>query len=80
MLLVASYLFYGYWDWRFTALLAISTLTDFSVGLALEKAEGRRKRRNLLLISCFVNLGILGVFKYFNFFLDSAQSLVGSLG
>jgi alginate O-acetyltransferase complex protein AlgI len=80
LLLLASYVFYGYWDWRFTILLAISTLTDFSVGLALEKAEDRKRRKRWLLVSCLVNLGILGVFKYFNFFLDSARSLVGAIG
>lgn len=79
-LLVASYFFYGYWDWRFTFLLAISTMTDFAVGLGLEKSEEKRKRKRLLLISCIVNLGILGFFKYFNFFLDSAQAMAGSLG
>jgi alginate O-acetyltransferase complex protein AlgI len=80
LLLIASYLFYSYWDWRFTALLAISTLTDFAVGLALEKTEIMGKRRRLLLISLFVNLGILGIFKYFNFFLESLQGLIGPLG
>jgi len=79
-LLVASYFFYGYWDWRFTSLLAISTITDFAVGLGMEKSEEKRKRKRLLLISCIVNLGILGFFKYFNFFLDSAQAMAGSLG
>lgn len=79
-LLIASYVFYGYWDWRFTALLAISTITDYSVGRWLESAEDKRKRKRLLLISCFVNLGILGVFKYFNFFFESAQSMAGSFG
>lgn len=80
LLVIASYLFYSYWDWRFTALLAISTLTDFAVGLALEKAETQSRRRHLLFISLMVNLGILGIFKYFNFFLESFQSLVGPLG
>ena len=80
LLLIASYLFYGYWDWRFTTLLAISTTVDFLVGLGLEHAETRSRRFRFLLISCLVNLGILGVFKYLNFFLDSAQSLLGSVG
>jgi alginate O-acetyltransferase complex protein AlgI len=79
-LLAASYVFYGYWDWRFTSLLAISTTVDFLVGLGLGRTDDRRRRKRLLLISVFVNLGILGVFKYLNFFLDSAQSLLGSLG
>ena len=79
-LLVSSYVFYGYWDWRFLFLLAISTVTDFAVGLRLEGSTDPKHRRRALLISVVVNLGILGIFKYFNFFLDSAQALAGSLG
>jgi|PlaIllAssembly_1097288.scaffolds.fasta_scaffold44365_2 D-alanyl-lipoteichoic acid acyltransferase DltB (MBOAT superfamily) len=79
-LLAASYLFYGYWDWRFTLLLAISTMTDFAVGRGLGKTEEKNKRKRLLLLSCLTNLSILGFFKYFNFFLDTAQVLAGSLG
>jgi D-alanyl-lipoteichoic acid acyltransferase DltB (MBOAT superfamily) len=80
LLLLASYAFYAYWDWRFISLLAISTLTDFLVSLRLERTEEKRARKRLLGLSCLINLGILGFFKYFNFFLDSAQSLLGSLG
>lgn len=80
LLLIASYVFYGYWDWRFTILLAISSITDFYVGLGLAKTDDRRRRRRLLLTSCFINLGILGIFKYFNFFLDSTQAFLGSFG
>ena len=79
-LLVASYFFYGYWDWRFTSLLAISTITDFMVGLGLERVQEQRARKRLLLLSCIVNLGILGVFKYFNFFVKSAQATLSGLG
>jgi alginate O-acetyltransferase complex protein AlgI len=79
-LLAASYVFYGYWDWRFTSLLAISTVVDYAVGRGLERTDEKKKRKRLLLLSCFVNLGILGVFKYLNFFLDSARALTDSLG
>jgi D-alanyl-lipoteichoic acid acyltransferase DltB (MBOAT superfamily) len=79
-LLIASYFFYGYWDWRFTALLAISTVTDFYVGLGLEHAERRGTRKWLLFLSCFINLGILGLFKYFNFFIVNAKSALSGLG
>lgn len=79
-LLVSSYAFYGYWDWRFTSLLAISTVTDYTVGRLLGCTEDRRKRKTLLFFSCFVNLGILGFFKYFNFFLESTQGLARSIG
>lgn len=80
LLLLASYVFYAYWDWRFVSLLGISTLTDFFVSLRLERTEEKPARRRLLWLSCLINLGILGFFKYFNFFLDSAQALIGSLG
>jgi len=80
LLLLASYLFYAYWDWRFTALLAISTLTDFAVGLRLENTQDEKGRKRLLLTSLIVNLGILAAFKYFGFFIESAQSLLGSFG
>ena len=72
-LLLASYFFYGWWDWRFLSLIAFSSLIDYLVGLGLDKQEKKSKRKLLLTISIIVNLGFLGVFKYYNFF---AQSLV----
>jgi D-alanyl-lipoteichoic acid acyltransferase DltB (MBOAT superfamily) len=80
MLLVASYVFYGYWDWRFLGLLLASTVVDFTVALALERSASARARRALLVTSCAVNLGLLGVFKYFGFFVESAAELAGALG
>lgn len=79
-LLIASYIFYGYWDWRFCSLLAISTIVDFYVGRAVHHAEEAQKRKRLLLVSMVVNLGILGLFKYFNFFIGSIQATATSLG
>jgi alginate O-acetyltransferase complex protein AlgI len=79
-LLAASYFFYACWDWRFISLLAVSTLVDYAVGRGLERTDEKRKRKRLLLVSCFVNLGILGIFKYFNFFLDSIKALTESIG
>lgn len=70
-ILLASYVFYGWWDYRFLALLLISTLVDYVVGLKLENEQQTEKRRILLLVSLCSNLGILFFFKYFNFFLDS---------
>ena len=70
-LLAASYFFYGYWDWRFLSLLLISTVVDFLVGRGLFRADNPRKRKRLLFLSLFVNLGLLASFKYFNFFIDS---------
>jgi alginate O-acetyltransferase complex protein AlgI len=71
LLLLASYLFYGWWDWRFLSLIVFSSLVDYSVGLKLGKTKLKRKRKILLLISIAVNLGFLGFFKYFNFFAQS---------
>ncbi len=79
-LVVASYVFYGYWDWRFLALLALSTVTDFFVARRLESADKERTRRALLLTSLFVNLGILFFFKYYDFFVDSAIAVLSQVG
>jgi alginate O-acetyltransferase complex protein AlgI len=70
-MLLASYVFYGWWDWRFLSLILLSTVVDYYVGLKLETASKPRRRKQLLLVSCILNLGLLGVFKYFNFFLES---------
>ena len=67
----ASYLFYGWWDWRFLFLIIFSTVIDYSVGLALVKTDNKQKRKFLLWLSIFVNLGLLGFFKYYNFFLEN---------
>lgn len=79
-LLLASYFFYGYWDWRFCSLLAISTIIDYFVGNRLARSNQDKKRKALLIISLISNLGILGFFKYFNFFAESFQMLTSSLG
>jgi D-alanyl-lipoteichoic acid acyltransferase DltB (MBOAT superfamily) len=80
LLLVASYVFYGAWDWRFLGLLWLSTATDYLVGRGLGTTEEIRRRRRLLTISLVVNLGILAGFKYFNFFVDSAATLLEGFG
>jgi len=80
LLLVASYFFYAMWDWRFLGLMAISTLVDFGVGRGLERTEDHGRRQRLFFVSVAVNLGILGFFKYFNFFVDSATKLLDRLG
>ena len=69
--LAASYFFYGWWDWRFLSLIIISSLVDYSVGIAFSKTENTRKRKTLLWLSIFVNIGFLGFFKYYNFFVDN---------
>lgn len=79
-LLVASYVFYGFWDWRFLGLIMFSTVVDYVIGQKIhhETAETRRKR--LLWISLGVNLGLLGVFKYFNFFIDTFAAVLTQAG
>jgi D-alanyl-lipoteichoic acid acyltransferase DltB (MBOAT superfamily) len=78
--IAASYFFYAWWDWRFLSLIAVSSLTDYLVGLGFARVEQARTRRLLLVISLTVNLGLLGFFKYFGFFVEAftdAFSLVG---
>ena len=69
LVVVASYVFYGWWDWRFLFLILFSTVVDFRVGLGLETQDDPKRRKFLLLCSILVNLGLLGFFKYYNFFL-----------
>ena len=79
LLLLSSYFFYSCWDWRFTGLLLLSTIVDYTVARFMPRASPA-KRRFLLLISICTNLGILGFFKYFNFLLDSTVQLLEQLG
>lgn len=81
LVVLASYLFYGWWDWRFISLIVISTVVDFTVGIRLARETTPFRRKALLFTSVFVNLGLLGFFKYFNFFIDNfttAFSLFGT--
>ena len=71
LLVLASYIFYGWWDYRFLSLIILSTLVDYLLGLKLAKAEKKKERKWLLACSLIVNLGLLGFFKYYNFFLDN---------
>ena len=71
LIVIASYTFYGWWDWRFLSLIIFSTVVDYSIGVLLSKEERVFKRKILLWTSIAVNLGFLGFFKYYNFFLDN---------
>lgn len=71
LLLVASYLFYGWWDWRFLSLIFFSSLVDFLIGIKLATIKEYNLRKLLLVLSLITNLGLLGFFKYYNFFLDN---------
>lgn len=80
MLLAGSYLFYGWWDYRFCALLALTTVIDFWAGLRVAGARSRDEARHYLYLSVGSNLAILFFFKYVNFFIDSAQTALAGLG
>jgi len=80
LLLVASYYFYASWDWRFLFLLIFSTFLDYFTGLKMQSARNRNARHCWFWLSVFVNLGFLGVFKYYNFFAISFAALLGHFG
>jgi len=79
-LVVASYIFYGWWDWRFLLLIALTSACSYASGLLLEHYEGKRQAQKIVSASNIVlNLLILGIFKYYNFFVESFESLFASL-
>ena len=79
-LLVASYVFYGWWDWKFLSLIALSSVVDFIIGQQLVSASNATARKILLSISLVVNLGMLGFFKYYNFFIENFSNAFTLLG
>ena len=81
-LVLASYVFYGWWDWRFLILIFASSLVDYLVGLGLGKVADNKvtTRKIMLSISLFANLGLLGIFKYYNFFVESLSEAVTLFG
>ena len=80
VLLLASYYFYAYWDYRFCGLIFLSTVIDYTVARQIDRSSNPRFRRFLLCLSLVANFGLLGFFKYCNFFIDSATPLFESLG
>lgn len=80
LILVASYVFYGWWDWRFLSLIVISSAIDFTAGIMIDRSEKPFARRSWLTVSILANLGMLGFFKYYNFFADSLQTAAGGMG
>lgn len=80
MLLGASWIFYGWIDWKFLALMLGSTSVDFAMGLLIDKLHGTRKRKFLLATSIVVNISFLSIFKYYDFFLDNVNLLLNVLG
>jgi D-alanyl-lipoteichoic acid acyltransferase DltB (MBOAT superfamily) len=71
LIAVSSYVFYGWWDWRFLSLILFSTIVDYFIGNKLRIEKKDKKRKLLLFLSISINLGFLGFFKYYNFFLDN---------
>ncbi|MCB0854505.1 MAG: MBOAT family protein, partial [Bacteroidetes bacterium] len=71
LILIASYAFYAWWDWRFLSLILLSSFTDYFAGIKIEDAPSQKQKKVWLWISLVVNLGLLGVFKYYGFFVDS---------
>jgi D-alanyl-lipoteichoic acid acyltransferase DltB (MBOAT superfamily) len=80
LLLLVSYVFYAWWDWRFLSLIIFSSFIDYYCGLAIEKANSQKSKKWWLTLSMFVNLGFLGIFKYYNFFANELQSAFSSVG
>jgi D-alanyl-lipoteichoic acid acyltransferase DltB (MBOAT superfamily) len=79
-LLIASYVFYGWWDWRFLSLIFLSTVIDYACGLKIYLSDSKKKKRAFLLLSILSNLGILGFFKYYNFFAENFAAFLSMLG
>ena len=80
VLLISSYVFYGWWDYRFLSLIFLSTIVDYFVGLKIHNGKDKKTKKSYLWISVFFNLGLLGFFKYFNFFIDSLSELFSFFG
>ena len=80
LLLVASYFFYACWDWRFLFLLLFSTALDYFTGIKMEEAKNQTHKKTWFWLSVIINLGFLGVFKYYNFFADSFAEALSGLG
>jgi alginate O-acetyltransferase complex protein AlgI len=79
-LVVASFIFYGWWDWRFLGLMVFSAGIDFLLAIQIDRADSKRKKKTLLILSLVSNLGILGFFKYFNFFIENFTEVIRIFG
>ena len=80
LILISSYVFYGWWDYRFLSLILLSTIVDYFIGIGISNQTSLKNKRILLWCSVIFNLGILGFFKYYNFFIDSWIDLFNSVG
>ena len=80
LIVVASYVFYGWWDWRFLSLILFSTVIDYCIGIGILRQENQTKRKFLLWTSIAINIGFLAFFKYYNFFVDNFISAFSFFG
>lgn len=80
IIVACSYFFYGWWEWKFLSLIAFSSLLDYTIGLGLDRTDSVRNRKLLLITSLTANLGLLGLFKYYNFFVENFISAFTFLG
>lgn len=80
MLLLASYVFYGAWDWRYLSLLLISTTVDYFCGIYLHKTTAKKHKKRIVSISITTNLTLLGIFKYYDFFAENFQVFMANIG
>ncbi|MBP5394042.1 MAG: MBOAT family protein, partial [Bacteroidaceae bacterium] len=81
LVIAASYVFYGWWDYRFLLLIAFTSFCSYISGLLLEHYEGqRRKQQAVSATNIVLNLGILGIFKYYNFFVENLDALFSAMG
>lgn len=81
LIVIASYFFYGWWDWRFLLLIALTSLCSYGSGLLLEHYDGQRQKQKLVsATNIVINLSILGTFKYYNFFIENLDALCSALG
>jgi alginate O-acetyltransferase complex protein AlgI len=80
LLFISSYYFYSFWDWRFLFLLFFSTFLDYFSGIKIYKAQSQQVKRFYFWLSIIINLGLLGVFKYYNFFVESFSKIISNFG
>ncbi|MDH7446570.1 MBOAT family O-acyltransferase [Aquimarina sp. 2201CG14-23] len=80
LLLISSYVFYGWWDYRFLSLIALSTIVDYFIGQKVYTSTNKSTQKQWIWVSVVFNIGLLGFFKYYNFFVDSWVNMLGSFG
>lgn len=80
LILIASYFFYGFWDWRFLSLIILSTTVDYFVGIKINESNTKSSRKRWLWVSVLFNVGLLGFFKYYNFFVNSWVDMLSTMG